>query len=344
VAILTSGYDNSDGYGHLYLVNPKTGALLQEITTPTPSTGLAQATAFIPNYADYTADSVYVGDLDGQLWRFDLSNLVPNPDNASAPAIYPKPTLLATLTDASDNAQPITAAPEIEIDPISNNRFVMVGTGQLLNAQDTDISTTLQMQDFYAIQDGNMQNFSPANAPLTRSNLTPISISALGNNSTSNLPSGSPGWYLDLTGSNYNYVPPGTSTRATPATASSATGERVITQATANAGDVAFSTTLLTIDPCAPSVGNLYSINFATGKTVLSNNATYLSESSTITDMHFLSLSNSYGGTTVGGSGNTTKLCICTAQGVCDCPGAPRPVPGTTIKLLNWSEVPANGN
>jgi type IV pilus assembly protein PilY1 len=38
VVALTSGYDNSDGYGYLYLVNPSNGALIQSIRTPSPST------------------------------------------------------------------------------------------------------------------------------------------------------------------------------------------------------------------------------------------------------------------------------------------------------------------
>ena len=34
VVIFTSGYDNSDGNGYLYHVNPATGALLEKVQTP----------------------------------------------------------------------------------------------------------------------------------------------------------------------------------------------------------------------------------------------------------------------------------------------------------------------
>jgi type IV pilus assembly protein PilY1 len=97
VVVLTSGYDNSDGYGYLYLLNPANGALLQKIKTPNPSSGLAQASAYVQNYTDYTADSVYVGDLNGQLWRFDLT---------AATGTYPAPTQIASLTDGSGNPHP----------------------------------------------------------------------------------------------------------------------------------------------------------------------------------------------------------------------------------------------
>ena len=73
VVILTSGYDNADGYGYIYFVNPKTGALLEKVQTPSSSIGLTQASAFVKDFSDETADSVYVGDLNGQVWRFDLT-------------------------------------------------------------------------------------------------------------------------------------------------------------------------------------------------------------------------------------------------------------------------------
>ena len=90
VAILTSGYDNADGFGYLYFVNPSTGALLEKVQTPSPSIGLTQASAFVKDFSDETADSVYVGDLNGQLWRFDLTGTT---------GLYPQPVLLATATD-----------------------------------------------------------------------------------------------------------------------------------------------------------------------------------------------------------------------------------------------------
>ncbi len=142
VVILTSGYDNADGYGYLYFVNPATGALLEKVKTPSPSIGLTQASAFVKDFSDETADSVYVGDLNGQVWRFDLTGTT---------GAYPQPVLLATVTDPSGVAQPITTAPLIEIHPVTRQRYVLFGTGQLLAI--TDVPST-QMQSFYAIIDG----------------------------------------------------------------------------------------------------------------------------------------------------------------------------------------------
>jgi type IV pilus assembly protein PilY1 len=245
VAILTSGYDNADGFGYIYFVNPKTGALLEKVKTPSASTGLTQASAFVKDFSDETADSVYVGDLNGQVWRFDLTE--PNPANA-----YPQPVLFATVTDGSGVAQPITTAPLIEVHPVTRKRYVLFGTGVLLAV--TDVPNT-QMQSFYAIIDGTATGFNAITAPITRANLTPISNSQLGT-STPNplLTTGPMGWYTDL-----------------GIDAVSGIGWRVILNPQAFNGIVTFATSLTTAtDPCSPQGSSrVYAVDYATVDSVL---------------------------------------------------------------------------
>jgi type IV pilus assembly protein PilY1 len=238
VVILTSGYNNSDGYGYVYFVNPKTGALLEKVKTPSASSGLTQASAFVMSYSDDTADSLYVGDLNGQLWRFDLRGS----------GTYPQPTLLATLTDSSGNAQPVTTAPLIEIHPSTRQRYVMVGTGQLLAA--TDIASTA-MQSFYAIIDGTAGAFLPVSTPITRASLTQLSATNLVGGAVI---SSSNGWFTDL-----------------GIDSGSGIGWRIVLNPLAYNGTVVF-TDLLTVatDPCSPSgVSRIYALNYATATSVL---------------------------------------------------------------------------
>ena len=236
VVVLTSGYDNTDGYGYLYIVNPTNGALLQKIKTPIPSSGLAQASAYVQDYTDYTADSVYVGDLNGQLWRFDLTQTTVN---------YPAPTQIASLTDANGNAQPVTSAPLIEIHPTTRERYVLVGTGRLLAT--TDIGST-QTETFYAIIDGTAGGFSTVSTPITRATLEPVTNLLL----TITIPSGYHGWYYDL-----------------PA------GFRVLSIPVAYNGIVAFSALEASTDPCSPQgSSNIYAVNYATGQSVLNSTNT----------------------------------------------------------------------
>ncbi|REN09561.1 hypothetical protein DSI41_21060, partial [Mycobacterium tuberculosis] len=82
------------------------------------------------------------------------------------------PTLLATLTDDSKNAQPVTTAPLIEIHPVTRKRFVLLGTGRLLDSSDVNSTAT---QTFYAILDGTAGAFNAVSTSITRSQLTQVS-------------------------------------------------------------------------------------------------------------------------------------------------------------------------
>jgi type IV pilus assembly protein PilY1 len=244
VAILTSGYDNADGFGYLYFVNPRTGALLEKVKTPSSSIGLTQASAFVKDFSDETADSVYVGDMMGQVWRFDLTGTTGS---------YPQPVLLATVTDPiSGAAQPITTAPLIEIHPVTRKRYVLFGTGVLLAI--TDVPDT-QMQSFYAIIDGTASGFNAISAPITRANLTPIDNLQL-SSTTPNpiLTTGPMGWYTDL-----------------GIDAGSGIGWRMVVDPSAFNGIVIFATNLTTAtDPCNPKgSGRVYAIDYATVQSVL---------------------------------------------------------------------------
>jgi Tfp pilus tip-associated adhesin PilY1 len=153
VVLVTSGYNNispGDGKGRLFVLNAETGAPVSEIpaglatsagSEASPS-GLAKISAWT-DYPDYnnTAKRVYGGDLLGNLWRFDINGTIP-PSGREAIA-------LATLTDGSGNAQPITTQPELGM-ILNRYPIVFVGTGQLLGMTDT-LSTGVQ--SLYAIKD-----------------------------------------------------------------------------------------------------------------------------------------------------------------------------------------------
>jgi type IV pilus assembly protein PilY1 len=297
VVILTSGYNNSDGKGYLYIVDPKTGALLEKMGTPTASSGLTQASAYVADHADNTSDSVYAADLDGQLWRFDLTAA------KGSTAAYPAPTLLATLTDGSGNAQPVGTAPLIEINPVTRKRFVLLGTGQLLDASDVNSKAP---QSFYAIVDGTAGSFNAVSAPITRSQLTKVDDVIKG----ISLSNTSPGWYLDL----------GVDTNVS---------WRLVSNPAAFNGIVAFSSLLTTGDACSPSgQSRVYAINYGTGGSVLLPAGTaYQSFPSAVTDLRFVSVDGSTR-IVVGTDGKPVPVKANLASGV-------------SLRLLNWREVPA---
>ncbi len=137
---------------------------------------------------DNTASYTYGGDLQGNLWRFDI-----NTTNSS-------PVLLATLRDASGNAQSITTSPELG--KIKGNKVVFVGTGKYLEV--ADIQDTSQ-NTIYAIKDTG-STLSNARSSLTElPTLTSACVADPDSeacNKTINWSSGN-GWYIDLPASGY---------------------------------------------------------------------------------------------------------------------------------------------
>ena len=261
VAIFPSGYNNSDGIGYIFIVNIKTGALIQSISTGVGSSsndaGLAHISAFTADSRSLLVDAVYGGDLLGNVWRFDLTG---------SPTTYPAPEKIATLISPSNNLpQPITTAPVIEIDQTTSKRYVFVGTGKLLAS--SDISDA-QQQSFYAILDGTRNAFfSPATLPSAVGGY-PIDRADMNNNTNSIAtgiginPPNYAGWYVDL--------PVVTDANGT-------VGYRVNVDLASSAGQVVVVANLTQGEACSPSgINQLYAFAYGTGRTTLSGGVTSL--------------------------------------------------------------------
>jgi type IV pilus assembly protein PilY1 len=155
VVMFTSGYNNvspGDGNGRLYVVDARTGQRLDEIETFTGAgvkagtaaapSGLGKINAWVESQTDNTTLRVYGGDFLGNVWRFDIDNLV-QPNHAAL--------RLAYLRDGV-KAQPITTRPEVVNVPSggTSHAVVYVGTGVLLRTNDL-LDTSVQ--SVYAIKD-----------------------------------------------------------------------------------------------------------------------------------------------------------------------------------------------
>jgi type IV pilus assembly protein PilY1 len=89
---------------------------------------------------DPIATIAYAGDLFGNLWRFDLTELV----NAASP------TRIFQARGPNDVAQPITAPVVLAPHPTGEGTLVLFGTGRYLGQPDV---TDLSVQSFYGIWD-----------------------------------------------------------------------------------------------------------------------------------------------------------------------------------------------
>lgn len=171
VALLPSGYNNADGKGHLYVVQISTGTLLKdlEVGTGNPQVGLGAVQGVIDWEVSATSTNnatlkyAYGGDLNGNLWRFDISDA--DKDNWSAKR-------LAANLGRGGVAAPITAAPDVALirtpGPFPANQnskdvqlqrlMVFVGNGKLLHSNDfqtTNNNIADNGNGFWAIHDAN---------------------------------------------------------------------------------------------------------------------------------------------------------------------------------------------
>jgi len=145
VVLVTSGYNNDDGIGYLYVLNAATGQVLYRISTGTGSalspSGLNHLNVWVDNgLFNNTIQRAYGVDLDGNVWRFDVNDTFGTGGREA--------TLLAQVTDGSGTPQPITTKPELA--EVQGAPFVYVGTGRYLGA--TDVSNT-QQQSIWGIKD-----------------------------------------------------------------------------------------------------------------------------------------------------------------------------------------------
>jgi type IV pilus assembly protein PilY1 len=195
----------STGRSSLFVLDAATGALIKEIQTPSSYPGVGSINSYglgTPVLGDYLndqiADFAVAGDMQGNVWRFDLSD--PNPSNwpNSVDLIY---------TPATQGAQPITVEPRLFPDPSSQKLTAVFGTGRYLGLSDR--TSSIPQQAFYGIREVGASTTSgyPAGYyPVKLVDLTAQVLTvngATGNRTiTSNVvPTagvGSKGWYFNL--------------------------------------------------------------------------------------------------------------------------------------------------
>ena len=244
--IFGNGYNNTDadgsasttGHAVLFVLDAETGALRAKIDTQTGTTttpnGLSGPIAVDTN-GDGTADVVYVGDLAGNMWKFDLSSATPS---EWAVAFGGSPLF-------STGGQPITTRPEVTRFT-QGGYLVVFGTGRYIDTQD---NASTQAQTFYGIRDNGaavngmsklVKQKVVATAAGVDSNTYRLTTHAVGpatldtalpgddTTSVAMYNSSRNGWYLNLP----------------------ASGERSVTDAAIRAGRVIFNTLIPNTDPC----------------------------------------------------------------------------------------------
>ncbi|MBB6365519.1 type IV pilus assembly protein PilY1 [Xanthomonas sacchari] len=186
--MLGNGPNSSGDSADLILVNAITGASSRIQTGSSGNNGLSGVLAWSSNN-DFIVDRLYAGDLNGNVWRFNMTG-------ASGTA--------SRLFSASygAKAQPITAAPTAAKDPATGLTWVFFGTGKYLSSGDLG---NKDVQSWYGLIDRG------STIPSSRATLNKVNILQEGTVNgfavrvIEDKPSaGQDGWYMDL------LSPPGT--------------------------------------------------------------------------------------------------------------------------------------
>jgi type IV pilus assembly protein PilY1 len=261
VAIFGNGFSSVNNRAALFIVDLATGDLIRKIETgvgdATSPNGLATPVVVDFN-DDKIADRAYAGDLQGNMWAFDLSHKsdtskwVIDYDVSGAPA----PLFIAK--DEDGTVQPITSKPEVTNHPKSGV-LVFFGTGKYFEPGDG--TTTGRKNTFYGLWD-DFDATGPGPISNGRADLLQQVITHetyTDNSGQSKLSddvdetdnpfpwdlrvtteksidwSTKKGWYLDL---------------KSPLSIRGWEGERVISTPLLRDGRVIFSTMIPTLDPC----------------------------------------------------------------------------------------------
>ncbi|BEE19214.1 pilus biosynthesis protein [Aeromonas enteropelogenes] len=157
VALVANGYNSSSQTARLFVLDLATGAVIKEIDTQVGSAsepnGLSSPLP-VDEDGDRVVDYVYAGDLQGNLWKFDLS------DNNSAQwgiafkaGNKPKPLFQACDGACSTSTrQPITMRP-LAIRHPRGGIMVLMGTGSYFTNDDKSLPTNPRLEAVYGIWD-----------------------------------------------------------------------------------------------------------------------------------------------------------------------------------------------
>ncbi|MGO9995845.1 MAG: pilus assembly protein [Steroidobacteraceae bacterium] len=258
LVFLGNGYDSTNEKPFLYALNPQTGAIYTngggtakiDLCAAVPTAcnlalpnGLSSAIAVNSSgQAAASANIVYAGDLQGNLWRVDVSNTNPSLWTVS---------VLLQARDPSGNPQPITTAPVATLNPRYPQipgSMVFVGTGQLLGVP--DLSTT-QVQTIYGVYDPTTPYATPLSRTagglvqqvLSSATIGATEVAVVTGNAVT-IPTNK-GWYIDLTLNS---------------------GERVVNSPLLKSGALVVTSTQPASSPCTTGGSSfLYVINYATG-------------------------------------------------------------------------------
>ncbi|TWG90751.1 type IV pilus assembly protein PilY1 [Luteimonas sp. J16] len=190
VVVLGNGVNSASGRAALIILDLADGSVVGEIPVgPTGVDNGLSAPAGVLGSDGRTLAYVYAGDMQGNVWKFDLTG-----DSAAS---WTAKQLFAAV-DEDGLAQPISGGLTVAVHPLTNKRWVFFGTGRFMTQGDV---ASVAVQSLYGFVD---EDEEVAREDLTRRTVqvtgTVEGFPVRGFESRAPLPADSKGWYIDLPG------------------------------------------------------------------------------------------------------------------------------------------------
>lgn len=190
-AVVANGPNSASGVASLFILSLNNGSSIKELVTGVSGSNGLSAPRAVDVNADGLVDYFFAGDLQGNLWRFDVSS-----QDSSLWGVEK----VFTATDSASNPQPITSAPGVARDPSTGMVWIFLGTGRYMTADDQSSTAT---QTYYGIKVGNN---GAEGVDMTRADLQQRAIHVVDATTGQRAfePAQSPigaakqGWYIDL--------------------------------------------------------------------------------------------------------------------------------------------------
>lgn len=245
--VVSNGYGSPSDRAVLYFLNSETGVVANKLIATASGSGdngLSSPTPMDTD-GDGLVDTVYAGDLRGNMHKFQFSELASNGSDYILASAGKSGASWRYIGRVFSAGRPITAAPVVtKACPGNTGWQVMFGTGKL--NEDPDFLTTTS-QAFYSVLDNNASSsltVSDSDLAVITPTQSTVTAGTVRNWSTPSL-TNKKGWRINFTG-----------------------GERIISNPTIppDSGSVLFGTAKPNADLCTPgSAGFLMSANICTG-------------------------------------------------------------------------------
>jgi type IV pilus assembly protein PilY1 len=167
----------------LFVLDASDGSLITEMKTPSGIVSYGLSSPSIGSYTpDDMADFAVAGDLVGNLWRFDLTDLS---------------TVDQLFAPATNGAQPITVMPQLFPDTTTQGVIVVYGTGKYLGVKDRDDAATMPVQAYYGIREYGKGQPAATLSDLVQQQITD-DAAGIRSVTSNDVPATTKGWYFNL--------------------------------------------------------------------------------------------------------------------------------------------------